>query len=61
MSLTTEQRSRLRVLAEEYAQALGNLRVAEREVLLKRHAYAEYVAELGPDAVVADRAREATP
>ena len=60
MSLTAEQRSRLRVLAEEYAQAIGALRVAEREVLLKRHAYAEYVAELGPEVVVAERAKEAT-
>lgn len=51
MSLSTFQRSRLRVLAEEYAQALGNLRVAEREMQQKRQAYVDLVLELGGDGV----------
>jgi heptaprenylglyceryl phosphate synthase len=50
MSLTTAQRSRMRVLTEEYAQALAAMRLAERELAQKRAAYVEYIGALG-DAV----------
>lgn len=50
MSLTTAQRSQLRVLADKYAQALATMRLAERELQEKREAYLDYVRELGDDA-----------
>lgn len=57
MSLSTPERSRLRQLAEEYAQALGNLRLAEREAIAKRIAYLDYVQQLGD----AGQEKEAAP
>lgn len=47
MSLTTAQRSRLRVLTEEYAQALAAMRLAERDLAERRAAYVDYIRELG--------------
>jgi heptaprenylglyceryl phosphate synthase len=46
VSLTTAQRSRLRTITEDYAQALAAMRLAERELAQRRAAYVEYIGEL---------------
>jgi hypothetical protein len=49
VSLTTEQRSRLRVLADKYAQALVAAKLADRELEEKRLEFLDYIASLADE------------